>query len=111
MPATGRKATTAEYRAVIYLCGTQEKHLDDAERRCREYADRFHWHILESIRDHGDRASLGRFLPKISGLGAQIIVTDTLDMISPDQDARDSLMMEIERSQCIVHPVSAPCQT
>jgi hypothetical protein len=111
MPATGGEAAAAEYRAVIYLCGTDEKGLDDAERRCREYAGRFGWPVVESIRDHGGSAGLDQFLSKVSGPGVQIIVTDTLDMISPDQGTRDNLMMVIERSQCIVHPVSAPCRT
>jgi hypothetical protein len=108
MPAAAEEAAAADYRAVIYLCATEENQLDDAERRCREYAGRFGWHVLESIRDHGGSAGLDQLLSKVSGLGVQIIVTDTLDMISPDQGTRDNLMMAIERSQCIVHPVSAP---
>jgi hypothetical protein len=40
MPLTGSKAA-AEYRAVIYLRGTRDADLSDAEQRCSEYADRF----------------------------------------------------------------------
>jgi DNA invertase Pin-like site-specific DNA recombinase len=101
-------AAQAEYRAIIYLRGTQDEQLNRAEQRCRNYAGRFGWHVLESIRDHGDHTSLSQLLPRISRLETQIILTDTLDMISPDQGTRDDLMMLIERSECIVHPVTTP---
>jgi hypothetical protein len=84
---------TAEYRVVIYLCGTEDTQLDDAERRCREYASRFGWLILESIRDHDAGIRLNRLLSKVNALGAHIIVTDTLEMISSHQDTRDDLTM------------------
>ena len=78
------------------------KQLDDAERRCRDYANRFGWRVLESIHD----TSPGQLLPKAIGLKPQIILTSTLDMISPDQDTRDDLMMTMERAECIIHPVN-----
>ena len=87
---------------------TEDTQLDDAERRCREYASRFGWLILESIRDHDAGIRLNRLLSKVNALGAQIIVTDTLEMISSDQDTRDDLMMVIERSECIGPPAQGP---
>jgi hypothetical protein len=104
MSAADHHARKAEYSAVIYLCGTDGKQLDDAERRCRDYADRFGWHVLESIHD----TSPGQQLAKAASHGAQIILTGTLDMISPDQTTRDDLMMALERTECIIHPVGAP---
>ena len=53
----------------------EEKQLDDAERRCREYAGRFGWHVLESIRDNAAIATPAQLLAKVSGLGAQIVLT------------------------------------
>jgi hypothetical protein len=95
------------YRTMIYLRGTEEEQLNDAEDRCRSYAARFGWHVLESIRDDSP-ADSRQLLPKISDLDAQIVLTETLDMISPDPQTRDGLMMAIERSQCIVHPITTP---
>jgi hypothetical protein len=106
MSATGRPSRAADYSAVIYLRGPDEKQLDTAERRCREYAGRFGWHVLESIHD----TSTGQLLTQAASLGAQIILTDTLDMISPDQDTRDDLMMFLKRAECIVHPLTTPCR-
>jgi DNA-binding XRE family transcriptional regulator len=45
---------------------------------------------------------------KVSKLRAQMIVTDTLDMLSPDPGIRCGFMEAIERQQCIVHPVKMP---
>lgn len=105
-PATGQ-ATDAEYSAVIYLCGDNEQQLDEAEQRCRDYADRFGWRALKILRDSSVNTDPGQLLGKIGKSDAQIILTDTLDMLCPDQDARDDLMMILERSECIVHPVSS----
>jgi hypothetical protein len=96
-----------EYSAVIYLSGIDGKQLDDTERCCRAYASRFGWHVLESIRD----TSRGQLLAKAASLGAQIILTGSLDMISPDPDTRDDLMMALERAECIVHPLNTPCRS
>ena len=68
-PADGQTRKT-EYSTVIYLRGTQAEQLDDAERRCREYAARFGWHVLASIRDNQPAATLGQFLAKVSRAGA-----------------------------------------
>jgi hypothetical protein len=35
MPAAAEEAAMTGYRAVIYLCATEENQLDNAERRCR----------------------------------------------------------------------------
>lgn len=105
MPPAAGQAANAEYRAVIYLCGGDEQQLDAAERRCHDYADRFGWRVLKVIRDGSVNIDPGQLLTKIGKPDAQIILTDTLDMISPHQDARDDLMMILERSECIVHPV------
>lgn len=104
VPAANSHDSTAEYSAVIYLSGIDAKQLDDAERCCRDYADRFGWRVLESIHD----TSPGQLLAKAIGLGPQIILTGTLDMIAPDQGSRDDLMTFLERAECIVHPVSTP---
>jgi hypothetical protein len=88
-PADGQTPKT-EYSTVIYLRGTQAEQLDDAERRCREYAARFGWHVLVSIRDNHPVATPGQFLAKVSRPGAQILLTDTPDMISPDQATRET---------------------
>ena len=101
MPAPNSHDSKTEYSAVIYLSGMDRKQLDDTERFCRDYANRFGWRVLESIHD----TSPGQQLAKAVGLGPQIILTGTLDMISPDQDTRDGLMMSLERAECIVHPV------
>lgn len=103
-PANGQTRKT-EYSTVIYLRGTQAEQLDDAERRCREYAARFGWHVLASIRDNRPAATAGQFLAKVSRPGAQILLTDTPDMISPDQATRDDLTMAVEGTGCIVHPL------
>ena len=99
--------STAEYSAVIYLSGIDEKQLDEAERRCRDYASRFGWHVLESIRD----TSPGQLLAKAASLRAQVILTGSPDMISPDEATRNDLMMATERAGCIVHPLSTPCRS
>jgi hypothetical protein len=104
-PADGQTRKT-EYSTVIYLRGTQAEQLDDAERRCREYAARFGWHVLASIRDNQPAATLGQFLAKVSRPGAQILLTDTPDMISPDQATRDDLTMAVEGTGCLVHPLT-----
>jgi hypothetical protein len=98
-----------EYRVVIYLSGPDADELDAAESRCRAYAGEFNWHVIESMRDCGDRTGLKRLIPRLDSLQAQIILTGTLEMISPDQDTRDGLVAAIERSRCIVHPVCSPC--
>jgi DNA polymerase III alpha subunit len=108
MAQTPSRTTTAEYQAVIYLCGTEGKALDDAERRCRDYAARFGWPVLDSIRRHGSHASATFLVSRARALGAQIIITDTLDMLAPDQAARDEVLAAIERGQCILHPVAPP---
>lgn len=105
MPAAGRPDIKNEYRAVIYLRKTGNLDLDDAERRCREYAGRFGWPVVESIHDKGVNVSPGYLLTIARQVGAELILTDTLDMIAPEQGSRDCLMMEIERAECIVHPV------
>lgn len=107
MPAADHHARTAGYTAVIYLSGTDGKELDDAEQCCREYAGRFGWHVLKSIRD----TSPGRLLANAATPGAHIILTGSPDMISPDQDRRNYLVMALERTGCIVHPLSRPCRS
>jgi DNA-binding XRE family transcriptional regulator len=97
----------AKMRVVIYLSGEDDGKLDDAEKQCGEYADRFGWQILEVIRHKPEPASaLSQLVMKVSKLRAQIIVTDTLDMLSPDTGVRDGFMEAIERQQCIVHPIN-----
>jgi hypothetical protein len=108
MPTASGHARKAEYGAVIYLRGIEEERLDDAELRCREYAGRFGWHVLESIRDNTPSTTPGQLLAKVSRPGAQILLTDTPDMISPDQGMRHELIMAIEGSGCIVHPITTP---
>jgi hypothetical protein len=108
MAQTLSRTVTTEYRAVIYLCGTEGKALDDAERRCRDYAARFGWRVLGSLRGSAPPASARFLLSEAQALGAQIIMTDTLDMISPDQAARDQLLTDLERAQCILQPVTPP---
>jgi hypothetical protein len=104
VPAANSRDSKAEYSAVIYLSGIHGKQLDDAERCCRHYANRFGWRVLESIHD----TSPGQLLAKAIGLRPQIILTGTLEMIAPDQGTRDDLMMSLERAECIVHPVTTP---
>jgi hypothetical protein len=106
-PANGQTRKT-EYSTVIYLRGTQAEQLDDAERRCREYAARFGWHVLASIRDNRPAATTDQFLAKVSRPGAQILLTDTPDMISSDQATRDDLTMAVEGTGCLVHPLTQP---
>jgi len=108
MPAADAPPIKNEYPAVIYLRKTENTNLDDAERRCREYAHRFGWPVVESIHDNRANISPSYLRNIASQLGAQIILTDTRDMIAPDQDTRDDLMMAIERAECILHPVSTP---
>jgi hypothetical protein len=107
---TSEQNAATSYRAVIYLSGGDPAQLDVAEKRCREYADEFNWHVLMSKRDNGDRSELRKLVPELTGLNIQIIVTGTLDMISADQDTRDGILAAIERSRCIVHPVCVPCR-
>ena len=106
-PANGQTHKT-QYSTVIYLRGTQEEQLDNAEQRCRAYAARFGWHVLASIRDSHPAATPGQFLAKVTRPGAQILLTDTPDMISPDQATRDDLTMAVEGTGCIVHPLNQP---
>lgn len=100
----------SEYRAVIYLSGTSAEVTETAERRCRSYAHEFNWRVLKTIRDSGDRSGLRGLITELDLLDVHIILTGTLDMISPDQDSRDGLLAAIERTRCIVHPVSVPCR-
>jgi hypothetical protein len=111
MPAAGAPAIKDDYPAVIYLRNTGNTSFDDAERRCREYARRFGWPVVESIHDNGANISPGHLLTIASQLGAEIILTDTLDMIAPDEDTRDEVMMAMERAEYIIHPVSMPSRT
>jgi hypothetical protein len=104
MSEADHQGRRAGITAIIYVCGTDGKELDDAERSCREYAGRFGWHVLKAIRDNAP----GNLLAKAAGPGADIILTGSPDMISPDQNARDHLVMTMERAGCIVHPLSAP---
>jgi hypothetical protein len=104
VPATDTRDNSVEYSAVIYLSGIDDKQLDDTERCCRAYASRFGWQVLESIRD----TSPGQLLLQAASRGAQIILTGSLDMISPNQDTRDDLIMALERAECIVHPLNTP---
>jgi DNA-binding XRE family transcriptional regulator len=97
----------AKMRVVIYLRGEDDGELDDAEKRCSEHAERFGWQVLDVTRRRAERAGdLSQLVLKVSKLRAQIIVTDTLDMLSPDAVVRDGFMEAIERKQCIVHPVN-----
>jgi DNA-binding XRE family transcriptional regulator len=98
----------AKMRVVIYLCSGDDGKLDDAEKECGEYAERFGWQVLEVIRHKSEVGDLSQLVLKVSKLRAQIIVTDTLEMLSPDQVVRDNFMEAIERQQCIVHPVNMP---
>jgi DNA-binding XRE family transcriptional regulator len=94
---------------VMYLCGDDDGRLDDAEKQCSEHAERFGWQVLEVIRHKAKTpGDLSQLVMKVSKLRAQMIVTDTLDMLSPDPGIRDGFMEAIERQQCIVHPVNMP---
>jgi DNA-binding XRE family transcriptional regulator len=104
-----RNLAMAKMRVVIYLCGEDDGELDDSEKRCGEHAERFGWRVLEVIRHRAETASgLSQLVMKVNKLRVQIIVTDTLDMLSKDPAVRDGFMEAIERQQCIVHPVSMP---
>jgi hypothetical protein len=94
---------TFRYRAVIYLLGQDSAQLDETEQRCRAHAAEFGWQVLRCLRD-SDGTALARLLTELSDLDVRIVLTGTLDMISPDYEAA------IERSQCIVHPVCIPCR-
>src|ERR1700728_3366318 len=96
----------AKMRVVIYLCSDDDGKLDDAEKACGEYAERFGWQVLEVIRHKSELGDLSQLVLKVNKLRAQIIVTDTLEMLSPDPGVRDNFMEAIERQQCIVHPVN-----
>jgi DNA-binding XRE family transcriptional regulator len=99
----------AKMRVVIYLCGDDDGKLDDAEKQCSEHAEKFGWQVLEVIRHKAETTGdLSQLMMKVSRLRAQMIVTDTLDMLSPDTGIRDRFMEAIERQQCIVHPVNMP---
>jgi hypothetical protein len=106
MPPANRQTRETEDSTVIYLRGTQAQQLDDAEQRCRAYAARFGWPVLASVRDNQPSTTPGQFLAKVSHPGAQILLTDTPDMISPDQATRDDLTMAVEGTGCIVHPLT-----
>lgn len=98
----------AKARVVIYLRDIDEGHLDDTEKQCGEYAERFGWQVLDVIRHVGPATSLSQLAMKANNMKAQIILTGSLDMISADQDALDNFMEAIERHQCIVHPIRTP---
>jgi DNA-binding XRE family transcriptional regulator len=99
----------AKMRVVIYLRGEDDGELDDAEKRCSEHAERFGWQVLDVTRHKtGTMGDLSQLVLRVSKLRAQIIVTDTLDMLSLDAAVRDGFMEAIERKQCIVHPVNTP---
>jgi DNA-binding XRE family transcriptional regulator len=99
----------AEMRVVIFLCGDDDGKLDESEKKCSRHAERFGWHVLEVIRRKAATpGELSRLVMKVSKLRARIILTDTLDMLSPDPDVRDRFMEAIERQQCIVHPLNVP---
>jgi hypothetical protein len=99
----------AKMRVVIYLCGDDDGKLDDSEKQCSKHAERFGWQVLEVIRNKAEMpGDLNQLMIKVSRLQAQIIVTGTLDMLSPDPDVRDGFMEAIEREQCIVHPINMP---
>jgi DNA-binding XRE family transcriptional regulator len=99
----------AQMRVVIFLCGDDDGKLDEAEKKCSEHAERFGWHVLEVIRHKAATpGELSQLVIKVSTLRARIILTDTLDMLSPDPGVRDRFMEAIERQQCIVHPLNVP---
>jgi DNA-binding XRE family transcriptional regulator len=99
----------AQMRVVIFLCGDDDGKLEESEKKCSKHAERFGWHVLEVIRHKAATpGELSRLVMKVSKLRARIILTDTLDMLSPDPDVRDRFMEAIERQQCIVHPINMP---
>jgi DNA-binding XRE family transcriptional regulator len=99
----------AQMRVVIFLCGDDDGRLDESEKKCSKHAERFGWHVLEVIRRKAATpGELSRLVLKVSKLRARIILTDTLDMLSPDPGVRDRFMEAIERQQCIVHPLNVP---
>ena len=99
----------AQMRVVIFLCGDDDGKLDESEKKCSRHAERFGWHVLEVIRHKpATPGELSRLVMKVSTLRARIILTDTLDMLSPDPDVRDRFMEAIERQRCIVHPLNVP---
>jgi DNA-binding XRE family transcriptional regulator len=101
----------AEMRVVIFLCGDDDGRLDESEEQCSKHAERFGWQVLEVVRRKAATpGELSRLVIKVSKLRAQIILTDTLDMLSPDTDVRDGFMEAIERQQCIVHPLNIPAR-
>ncbi len=111
MSAATGPTRKAEYGAVIYVRGMDQEQLDDAERRCREYAARFGWHVLESIRDNGAATISSDILAKACRPGVHILLTGTSDMISPDRGTRDDLILAIEGTGCMVHPLTTPCRS
>jgi DNA-binding XRE family transcriptional regulator len=99
----------AQMRVVILLCGDDDGKLDESEKKCSKHAERFGWHVLEVIRHKASTpGELSRLVMKVSKLRARIILTDTLDMLSPDPGVRDRFMEAVERQQCIVHPLNVP---
>jgi DNA-binding XRE family transcriptional regulator len=99
----------AQMRVVIFLCGDDDGKLDESEKKCSKHAERFGWHVLEVIRHKAATpGELSRLVMKVSKLRAQVILTDSLDMLSPDPDVRDRFIGAIERQQCIVHPLNVP---
>lgn len=99
----------AKMRVVIFLCGDDDGKLDESEKKCSEHAERFGWQVLEVIRHKAATSGeLSRLVMKVSKLRARIILTDTLDMLSPDPGVRDRFMEAVERQQCIVHPLNVP---
>jgi hypothetical protein len=111
MPAATGQTRKAEYGTVIYVRGMDQEQLDAAERHCREYAARFGWHVLESIRDNGTATISGHILAKACRPGVHILLTGAPDMISPDRGTRDDLILAIEGTGCIVHPLTTPCRS
>jgi hypothetical protein len=111
MPAATGPTRRAKYGTVIYVRGMDQEQLDDAERRCREYAARFGWHVLESIRDNGAATISRHILAKARRPGVHILLTGTPDMISPDRGTRDDLILAIEGTGCMVHPLTMPCRS
>jgi hypothetical protein len=108
MPAPSGQIRTAEYRAAIYLRGSQDTHFYDADPRFPAHADRFGWHVLETVHESATSADPGQLLAKVTRAGADILLTDTPDMISPDRHRRHDLITAIEAAGCIVHPITTP---
>jgi len=98
-----------QMRVVIFLCGDDDGKLDESEKKCSKHAERFGWHVLDVIRHKAATpGELSRLVMKVSKLRARIILTDTLDMLSPDPGVRDRFIEAIDRQQCIVHPLNVP---